>query len=239
MDILVLRKRAFSVLLFVAAAGGALALAGCGGGDDEQAAAAAAPPPPAPTSSPSNPAPAPANQSPTIAGAPTSTVMQGNAYVFTPLASDPDGDTLTFTVTNLPGWAAFDSSTGGVSGTPSSADVGTYTNISINVSDGSTNASLPGFSIAVVATATGSTTLTWNPPTQNTDGSPLTDLAGYRVYWGTSQGSYTNSATISNPGLSSYVVDQLTPATWYFAVTAVNAAGAESAHSNTASMQIL
>jgi hypothetical protein len=81
--------------------------------------------------------------------------------------------------------------------------------------------------------------LSWTPPTQNTDGTALTNLAGYRVYWGTSQGNYTNSTTISNPGLSSYVVEQLTPATWYFALTAVNAAGAESSYSNVASKQVL
>lgn len=236
MDILVLRKRKVSVLMFVAVAGGALALAGCGGGDDGEVAAAAAP---SPSPSPSPSGPAPGNQAPAISGTPSSTVMQGNAYSFTPNASDADGDTLAFTAANLPGWATFNSNTGSVSGTPSAADIGTYGNISINVSDGSVNTSLPAFSIQVVATATGSAMLTWNPPTQNTDGSALTDLAGYRVYWGTSQGSYTNSVTISNPGLSSYVVDQLTPSTWYFAVTAVNAAGAESSYSNMATKQVL
>ena len=81
--------------------------------------------------------------------------------------------------------------------------------------------------------------LTWTPPAQYTDGTPLTDLAGYKVYWGTTPGSYTNSVTLSNPGLSSYVVDQLTPATWYFALTAVNTAGVESDLSNQASKRVL
>jgi hypothetical protein len=98
---------------------------------------------------------------------------------------------------------------------------------------------LPAFSIAVVATATGSAALTWNPPTQNTDGSALTNLAGYKVYWGPAEGDYTNSVAITNAGLSSFVVDQLTPARWYFALTAVNAVGAESSHSNIASKQVL
>ena len=44
--------------------------------------------------------------------------------------------------------------------------------------------------------------MTWTPPTQNTDGSPLNNLAGYRVYWGTQQGNYSNSVTIANPGLA-------------------------------------
>jgi len=67
----------------------------------------------------------------------------------------------------------------------------------------------------------------------------LTNLAGYRVYWGTSQNNLSNSVTIGNPGLSSYVVDQLTPATWYFALTALNSSGSESSQSNVASKQVL
>jgi hypothetical protein len=59
------------------------------------------------------------------------------------------------------------------------------------------------------------------------------------VYWGTSQGNYPNSVLLSNAGLTSYVVDQLTPATWYFAMTAVNASGIESQLSNMASKQVL
>jgi hypothetical protein len=205
------------------------ALAACGGGDDEEPAAAAQNPP-------ANP---PGNQAPTIAGSPNSQVMQGQQYSFTPTATDPNGDTLTFSITNTPAWATFNSSTGQLSGTPTAAQVATYSNIRISVSDGTTTTNLAAFSISVVATATGSATLTWDPPTTNADGSPLSNLAGYVVYWGTSQGNYTNSAPINNPGLSTYVVEQLTPATWFFALTAVNSAGAESAYSNIAQKQVL
>jgi hypothetical protein len=81
--------------------------------------------------------------------------------------------------------------------------------------------------------------LTWTPPTQNTDGSPLNNLAGYRVYWGTSQGNYANSATITNPGIATYVVSQLTPAQWFFVVTAYSSTGVESTFSNVTSKQVL
>lgn len=225
--------RALSVLTLVAFTA---ALAGCGG-DDEAAAPAAANPPP-PTNNPPPPSGG-GNQAPTISGAPLTSVMVGSAYSFTPNASDADGNTLTFSVTNLPGWANFNANTGRVSGTPSAAQVGAYSNIQITVSDGTASANLAAFSIQVVATATGSAMLSWTPPTQNTDGSALTNLAGYKVYWGTSQGNYTNSVTLNNPGLTSYVVDQLTPATWHFAMTAVNSTGAESAYSNLASKQVL
>src|SRR5687767_5083120 len=74
----------------------------------------------------------------------------------------------------------------------------------------------------------GSVTLTWHPPTENIDGSPLSDLSGYRVYWGTLEGDYPHSATLDNPGLASYVVEQLAPAQWFFVMTALTTAGAES-----------
>ena len=71
-------------------------------------------------------------------------------------------------------------------------------------------------------------TLNWMPPTENTDGSPLTNLAGYDIHYGTASGNYSQSVAVSNPGLATYVVDNLTPGTYYFSVTAVNSAGAES-----------
>lgn len=194
-------------------------LAACGGGGDDAASTSGG------------------NQAPTISGTPPSQALSGAQYSFTPAANDPNGDALTFTITGTPAWATFNASTGRLSGTPT--QVGTFSNIRISVSDGTTTVNLPAFSITVVATATGSALLTWNPPTQNTDGSALNNLAGYRVYWGTTQGQLSNSTTLNNPGLASHVVDQLTPATWYFAVTAVNASGIESALSNVASKQVL
>jgi len=179
-----------------------------------------------------------ANRAPVISGTPLTTILAGQSYSFTPTGSDPDGDALAFAVTNLPSWASFNTSTGRISGTPGSAQVGTYNNITISVSDGRTSSPLQSFAITVTAVTNGSATLMWTPPTRNTDGSTLQNLAGYRIYWGTSQSNLSNSTTVNNPGLSSYVVEQLSPATWYFAVSAVNAQGVESARSNFASKTI-
>ena len=74
----------------------------------------------------------------------------------------------------------------------------------------------------------GEVTLNWNPPTQNTNGSTLTNLAGYDIHYGTSSGDYTQSVSVSNPGIATYVVDNLTPGTYYFSVGAVNSQGVES-----------
>lgn len=203
------------------------------GGDDGEDAVAESPSVPSNSASPSG-----ANRPPIITGTVPASIVAGGSYSLRANASDPDGDSLTFSATNLPEWATLNASTGRVTGTPTAADVGIYRNITIQVSDGEATASLGPFDIEVVATATGSALLSWTPPTRNTDGSPLTNLAGYRVYWGTSPGDYPNSVTINNPGITSYVVDQLTPATWYFALTALNTAGAESAFSNVASKTV-
>ena len=178
------------------------------------------------------------NAPPVISGAPPTSVPAGTAYSFQPTASDPNGNALTFSIANKPAWATFSTTTGRLQGTPSASQVGTYGNIVISVSDGSATASLPAFSIAVLAVATGSVTLSWTPPTTNSNGSPLTNLAGYRVHWGTAIGTYTSSVTLDNPGLASYVVEGLAPGTYYFVVTALNSAGAESQFSNVASKTI-
>ncbi len=164
--------------------------------------------------------------------------MQGTLYSFTPTASDANGDTLTFSILGKPAWATFNTANGKLSGTPGSGDVANYANIRISVSDGQVSTNLAAFSINVVATATGGATLTWNPPTTKTDGSALTDLGGYKIYWGTAQNNYPNSKTLSGAGFSSAVVDQLTPATWYFVVTAFDTSGNESAYSNVATKTI-
>src|SRR5262245_33524834 len=176
--------------------------------------------------------PPPKNRPPTISGAPTTSVLSGEAYSFQPTATDPDLNTLTYSIANQPVWASFDAATGRLTGTPGAANVGTTTGIVISVSDGLASASLAAFNLTVQAVGTGSATLHWLPPTLNTNGTPLTNLAGYKVYWGTSPDNYTSSTTVMNPGLSSYVVGSLLPNTYYFWVTALNSTGNESVFSN-------
>lgn len=87
--------------------------------------------------------------------------------------------------------------------------------------------------------ASGSATLSWTPPTQNSDGTTLTNLAGYRVSYGTSSTALTQTVQIANAGASSYTVSNLTPGTWYFAVRAYTSGGTESANSNVGTKVIL
>jgi hypothetical protein len=92
------------------------------------------------------------NDAPTIGGTPATTVAEGSPYSFTPTAGDPDvGDTLTFSITNQPTWASFDTATGALTGTPGSTAVGTTTGIVISVSDATVSVSLPAFDLEVTA----------------------------------------------------------------------------------------
>ncbi len=109
--------------------------------------------------------------------------------------------------TSRPG-PSFNASTGRLSGTPGAGTVGTYADITIQVSDGTATVALPAFSIAVQQASMGSATLTWQPPTTRTDGTPLTNLAGYRIRYGTAPESYSNVLTIPNGGITSAVVSE-------------------------------
>ena len=120
------------------------ALAGCGGGTDGVADTVADIQ--ASGSSGGN-----GNHAPLIGGTPATSVVAGARYLFTPTASDADGYPLTFDVTGKPAWASFDSRTGMLAGTPASADVGSSSTIVISVTDGTETASLPAFTLKVVA----------------------------------------------------------------------------------------
>ncbi len=76
--------------------------------------------------------------------------------------------------------------------------------------------------------AVGAVTLNWYPPTENQDGSPLLDLSGYYIYVGTSSNSYEHKIRLDNPGLTSYVVENLNAGTYFIAATAFNSSGVES-----------
>lgn len=211
----------------------ALLIAGCGGGDGGSDSGPQTEPPPPADGDVSG-----SNRAPTIQGQPSASIMVGEQYTFTPSASDPDGDALTFSVTNLPSWASFDQTNGRISGTPSAADIGAYNNITVQVSDGSATASLPSFSITVADVVSGAATLSWTPPTQNTDGSALINLAGYEIRYGRSANDLSHSVSVDNASVSTYVLENLSSGVWYFAVAAVNSQGVSSTLSNVASKTI-
>lgn len=223
-----MRSLELRTILLVAFFAGFSMLLGCSGG----AATEENPP----TDTP--PDPVPVNSAPVISGSPSTSVSVGDMFSFVPTASDADGDTLTFAIQNLPGWASFDTGIGELSGRPTDVDLGNYANLIISVSDGNASSSLPAFAIDVLALGNLSVTLNWMPPTENTDGSAITDLVAYKVYYGPAEGDYPNMIHVDSPGIASYVVENLTPDLYFFAVTAINSRAGESDFSNVASKDL-
>jgi len=205
----------------------ALLTAACGGGGDGETAQSNSPPPGQGGS----------NTAPTIQGKPGTSVAAGQQYNFSPTANDANGDALTFTAANLPSWASLNQATGAVTGMPDNSDVGTYSGITITVSDGKASATLAAFAITVTDIGTGVATVSWTPPTQNTDGSSLA-LGSYVILYGRSASSLDRSITVSNPSITRYVVENLSSGTWYFAVSAVSTGGSSSSASNVATKTI-
>lgn len=175
------------------------------------------------------------NTAPTITGTPVTSATVGSAYSFIPTGADANGDTLTYSYTGtLPTGLTMNTSTGRISGTPTVG--GTYANIVVRVTDTSgAAASLPAFTI-VVASTSGSAVLTWTVPTQNTDGSALSDLTGYKIYYGTSPSNLSGSVSISGGATTTATINGLTTgATYYFAIASISSSGGEGNKSNTAS----
>ena len=116
-------------------------------------------------------------------------------------------------------------STGTTGSSPqTSADAGTSTSGSSTTSGSTTSGSTPP-STPVAGT---SVTLGWVAPTENNNGSPITDLAGYKIHYGVTSQDYTKVVAVSNPSLSRYVLDSLESGTYFFAITAYNSKGIES-----------
>jgi Putative Ig domain len=172
------------------------------------------------------------NIAPVISGKPEATATVGIQYNFRPTASDANGDTMLFSVKNKPSWALFESTTGRLHGTPTSNQVGSYDSIEISVSDGSITSRLPAFSITVEAFGDRTATLRWAAPTERTDNTVLTGLAGFNLYYGQTTGDYGNKIAINNAGVATYVVENLSPGKWYFVITAIDNGGIESNPSN-------
>ncbi len=178
------------------------------------------------------------NVAPSIAGSPSGTVQVGLTYSFQPVAQDPEQATLDFSIQNKPAWASFNTVTGLLRGIPAAGDIGTTSNIIISVNDGAHTASLMPFSITVLPAGTASAKLSWTVPTSNTDGSPLTDLAGFRIHYGLSASAQNSVVDVPGATSTSYTVASLLAGTYYFSVSAYTNSGVESALSATVSANV-
>lgn len=102
---------------------------------------------------------------------------------------------------------------------------------SVGVSNGTATTNSSGGGEGV-ASGNGTATLTWTPVTQTTDGAVLTDLAGYRVFYGLSASTMNNVAVLPDPNITTYVITDLSSGTWYFTVAAYTSSDTQGVTSN-------
>jgi hypothetical protein len=179
------------------------------------------------------------NRAPTIIATEAAVARVGQIYDYHLQASDPDGDALQYAATNLPPWASIDPTNGHISGTPGENDVGVYESITVVVADAARQTTSTPFSITVIGdVGTGVASLQWEAPPSKVDGSPLDDLAGYRILYGRSADDLDHSVFVADPTRTVYVIDSLASGLWYFAVVAVNAEGLEGPPTTIASKSI-
>jgi hypothetical protein len=173
---------------------------------------------------------------PTISGSPATADVVGEAYSFVPTTTNPGGGVLSFAIANMPAWAKFSTVSGALTGSPTNAQAGAYANIDISVSSGGLSASMAAFSITV---SEGSASLSWTAPTENTNGTALTDLAGYTISYGTSPSDMSQTVQVATSSATSYVVGNLSSGTYYFTIAANATDGTHSAESAEGSKVIL
>ncbi len=155
-------------------------------------------------------------------------IANGQALTFTLETSTTDGRTvipkLTWSTTPA---AASCSASGASDWTGSKAASGTATLAATNATRTYTLAcQWPGVSLVALA---------WSAPSTNTDGTPVTNLAGFRIQYGSSASALDQSVYLQDPAARTWTSPALAPGNWYFGVRAVNALGLESALSNVAS----
>lgn len=112
---------------------------------------------------------------------------------------------------------------------------------SSSVAGSAASANLPTTAVGSTASSTNkSVTLSWSPPTHNSDGSSITNLAGYTLHYGTASQDYTGSIEITSPTQTSYVLsdNSFPPGTYYFAISAYNAQQVSSPFSSEVSVTV-
>lgn len=143
-------------------------------------------------------------------------INEGGSVSLTWNASDADACTASG------GWSGALSTSGSQNVGPLSQG----TTFSLNCS-GPGGSALEMISVSVI----GPVSLSWVAPEENVDGSALTDLAGYRIYFGTASRSYSDMVELDEPAATSHTLT-LASGDYYVAMTALDGEGNESGYSN-------
>jgi hypothetical protein len=194
------------------------------------------------------PLPYEANLAPQITGTPADIIAADTRYIFQPLAHNNNGDPLSYSISNKPCWASFDTATGRLSGKPGTGDVGTFEDIVITATDGLHAVSLPAFSLQVLEsdtaaelTTTGSFTVNWAAPKTRTDGTALqqVQIGGYRIYYGNAVGHYPYMVEVADGTAESATITDAPAGTLYVVMTTYDIDGRESSFSAVITKKII
>jgi hypothetical protein len=176
------------------------------------------------------------NHAPSLTGTPETSVAAGTDYSFIPTVNDPDNDSLSFDVSNLPSWASFDGQIGAITGQPQESDIGTYTDIIVSVSDGDVTVSTSPFDIEVTnaQVETGSLGLRWTAPATREDGTVLevSEIDGYNIYLGETTQTMQVEVDLNDGQADSVTVENIPLGTYFVALTVYDSEGNESDLSN-------
>jgi len=165
----------------------------------------------------------------TVASGPPTVTLGASPSWVNPNSSS----TLSWSSTNATSCTA----SGGWSGTKATSGSESTGNLTQDKSYTLTCTGTGGNAMSMTSVSVRSAQLSWEAPTQNVDGSALTNLAGFKIYYGTSPRTYSQVQTINSPTQTSATVT-LSPGTWYFAMTALNTLGEESAKTNEVSKTV-
>jgi len=173
--------------------------------------------------------------------------------VLVPVTALASGKNFAFALTSVQGEATFGepaaatvaveaSAASGSSGTTSASTGSSSSSGGTSASTGSSSSS-GGTSAGTGSSSSGggtnsSVTLAWSAPTENSNGTALTNLAGYNIYYGSSTSAMTNKISVKTVGVTDYVITELASGSWYFTLTSVNSQGAESVASNTVAVSL-
>jgi hypothetical protein len=131
--------------------------------------------------------------------------------------------TLSWTSTSVTGCTA----SGGWSGTKATSGSTSVGPITQDTTYTLSCTGTSGNAVAITTVSLREAVLSWQAPTKNVDGSTLTNLSGYKIYYGPASKTYTQTVSVS-AATTTWTLP-LAPGTYYFALTAVDSAGSESA----------
>lgn len=196
----------------------AILISGCGGGAPNKV-TNELPDEPVITPKPvPEPVPESENKAPTISGTPQSSLLANTDYLFTPSASDNEDDPLTFSISNKPNWADFNTFSGVLKGTP--VKVASFENIVISVSDGTSKTSLPAFNIDSL-NPLHNVSITWEAPITNVKGDDIDNITGYKIMYGKESENYDHLITINDPSMTNTLILDLERSNYYFSMKTI------------------